>query len=1074
MPDQRFHPLWWRSLLAATLFLGLLGGCDNPTCVFSSTCFDDPLIPEGALGSTAVEPLEGELILTAVPTIVAAAPTGLDRHSTTPVILTFSETMSPGSVTSAFEIVDTLSNIVRPSNSQLFAAGRVLVVLPTIGLSEGEYELRLVDGAMPIDLGGAALDFTTGVDLPTFSIGATDPVEPAVVAVYPPAGSTNASSSPEILCIFDRSMAAPLNLAAGWDVLVAPDNISTPAAPTFDPDPAAPTTPGFLGLPIPEPRIFVWQSLDGTFPARVTTSGGLVSVSISPSAAPFVDLLDGAQAAPVQSFSFNISAAPRPMVGMLNPDLQLNDAIGIANLDGVTAARNLELQVDFESDDLAASGDILTVFMFGADPDDATNTIGFSRSVSLASGVGIMSTKVELALLDLVISSSPLNVRFGDGAVRFAMRIERGGDQGYVRLLDVDLAVDGVQDPLLDTIRPELLLLDGQSTTSDEFVSDQTDLVIVGHADVELGDFIRGAEVTTTGMGDNITTMSVIPDVLGSSDSLVITADGPILFSFFIAAPVNIGRLAPTTAAFNATVTVYDRALNASVSSLTVPFRQTGAIGSNPLDAADSTPLIVEVFDIETLLPIEGALVYSHAEVDDGIGNLSYTMLTAGGVVTNASGVTNTIPHHDSTATRSQIATLVTVVAAGYDALTFHGVPTDRISIPLTPVQQIPGTERNSVIVSPGVNLTTLTRRVADTRRSDLLFPTSATSSLPGVVEFEYDIFGLRPFRFGAQSFMAGVVDGDINNAGKDRLIKAFDLRIPVDGQETSVSIAQGALRVTELLDDPASAASGVAKAVSNVSVDATSLDGMDPHTLVSDTNYGRLPLVTIEATLPGVDRPLPVGMGTAYDENADMETWDLRSAYAGAADPTTGTLIGVLDSDLHLRVELRSEDATTMLPLSISGMRPDISQLAALDPLVMPDIPEVTSMATDGTGILMAPGFDLTFRDEVDDTSGLTLDGRGIYRVVLTDVGSTDPGRRWMLYKLDEAGATSVTVHFPDLGGDPVPIPALGNATTVQVSSFAWEAFPTFATAETLMWTDIGREVEAYAHTELVPFTLQ
>ena len=1070
MPEKRTSPLYWRIALALTLVCGLISGCDDPTCVFAGNCFAVPLLAEGALGGSAVEPIDGELIRTGDPTITESQPSGAGRSASTPIVLFFSESMAPDSVTSAFEVIDVFTMFPVLSSAFLLAEGRVLVILPSASLPAGDYTVRLVNGATLLDLGGAEVDFDASVDFAEFTVGATAVTKPVVVAVYPPDVSVGASSSPEIVCLFDRPMAAPINLMAGWDVMVRPAGSMVTAAPLFDPDPAPVMRPGFLGFTLPEPRVWTWQSLDGGDPARLETSAGVVSVSVSPVGARFTDSLDMGQFADESAFSFTLAAAPQPMFGTLNPGREPQDAIGIANLDGITVMNNLELQVDFEADDLAMDGDVLTVFMFGTDPTDAANTIAFSRSITLNPGMAVMSASILLPDLDLTSTTAPLAARFADGLVRFAMRLERGGEEGYLRLLDVDMVADGTQDPVLDTVRPELILLDGQMVDTDTFASDQTDLVVVGHADVDAGDFIRGAEVTTAGMGDNITTPGVIPEVLGSADSVIDDGMGPMLSSFFIAAPVTIGRLTPNTAAFNATVTVYDQALNASTTSLVVPFVQRGAVGSNPINPADMNPLIVEVYNSETLLPVQAALVYSHAEVDDGFGNLTYPMLSAGGLPTDVNGIVNTLPHHNA----AQVSTLVTVVAAGFDVFTFHGLPTDRLSIPLSPVQQIFAAETNSLLVDPSVDLSTFARRVGDTRRIDLVFPTEMSSSAPGGTSFDFNTTLLRPFRYGAQTLTAGIIDANPLNASKDRLVKAFEIRVPVDGQEQAVNFSAGAFSVSQLLDDAAAPISNIAKAVADVGVTATGIVGMDPTNLVNDADYARQPLVMVEATMAGIDRPLSVGMGTAYDVMADPMSWDLRSAYAGAVDPTTGSLASVLDADLHLRVELREEDGTTMLPLAVSGMRPAIAQLGALDPLVMPDVPVVTSMATDGTGVLVTPGFNLTFDDAIDNGSGLTLDGRGLYRVVITELLMGVPGRRWELYKLDATGAASTSVHFPDLGPDPVPLQTGGATSAVQVSSFAWEAFPTFAPTETLLWSDIGREVESYAHTEIVPFLLQ
>ena len=82
------------------------------------------------------------------------------------------------------------------------------------------------------------------------------------------------------------------------------------------------------------------------------------------------------------------------------------------------------------------------------------------------------------------------------------------------------------------------------------------------------------------------------------------------------------------------------------------------------------------------------------------------------------------------------------------------------------------------------------------------------------------------------------------------------------------------------------------------------------------------------------------------------------------------------------------------------------------------------------------------------------------------------------MAYKLDEAGATDVTVHFPDLVTDPVPLATgVGATTRVSISTFAWEDFPIFddmdAEPDSFLWSELGREVELYAVSADVLFTI-
>ncbi len=1049
-----------------------LPACDDPTCVFGGNCFGSE-DNEGALGSTAVAPVDGELLLAAAPTLLEIQPDGgAARNPATPVALVFSESMSSAATLEAFEIVDTQTNFAAAATTVLAADGRVLVLFPTPPLAQGSYAVRLAAGAGPLDLTGQALGVAQDADLATFTIaGAMNlPAEPSVVLLFPLDGSTNNGPTAEIVCVFDREVRPPLDLATGWDVKVQEVGSMVAVDPAFDPDPMPLTVAGFLGVPIPDPRMWTWRSVDGDEPQRLGRSGAEVTVTVSDPMAPFVDDANPSQTVAETASTFTLSLAPQPFAGLLNPGFEPQDAIGIANVDGLAGMQSLALQVDFEPDDLAQAGDVLTVFFVGTDPTDALNTIAFSRSIVLSGAGGIASAEISLADLDFLRSTEPLGARVADGAVRFAVRLERGGDQGHVRILDVDLLDAGVQDPVVDLVRPELLLLDGQVALTDEFRSDVLDLTVAGHADVGPGDFVRAALVTTS-MSDNATMVGVVPPVVGSALSVVDAGSGPTPSSMFLAAPVPVGRLPAASGTLTFTLTVFDRALNSVELPVTLAFRQRGAVGSTPLDPTDPAPLTVEVFDAQTLEPIEGALVYSHAEVDDGMGNLSYPLLGGGASVSNAGGFAS-VPHHDAT----QAATLVTVVVGGFDVFTFHGVPTTSLSIPLTPAQVTLGTETNSVLVAPDVNISTLVRRVGDTRRIETAFPTRNTLNTPGTTEFDFDSTLLRPFRLGAQSFLAGIRDADIANVGKDRLVKAFELRVPVDGQELPLSVSEGAFQVTRTLDDPGGPPADVAKSVADVQLTAETIVGIDPENLELDFHYLDQPLVEVEATLPGIDRPVPVGLGTAYDVTGNPRRWNLRSAYAGMADPPNPQ--APFEGVLRLRAELREDDPSSTEAAVIVGLRPNVDDLAGLAPLRPPDAPVVTSIPTDGSGSLASQGFDLAFTDVVTDGSGLLLDGRGLHRVTLTEDLAGMPGRRWELFKLDVGGAAEVSVHFPDLSPDPSPIQSGATATTgVRISTFAWESFPAFdpldALPDVFLWSDLGREVEAFTHSREFTFTL-
>jgi hypothetical protein len=263
-----------------------------------------------------------------------------------------------------------------------------------------------------------------------------------------------------------------------------------------------------------------------------------------------------------------------------------------------------------------------------------------------------------------------------------------------------------------------------------------------------------------------------------------------------------------------------------------------------------------------------------------------------------------------------------------------------------------------------------------------------------------------------------------------------------------------------------------VAQSVTDVQLMADTIVGIDPENLESEFQYGAQPLIEVEATLPGMDRPVPVGLGTAYDVGGNPRRWDLRSAYAGAADPANPD--SPFDAELRLRAEIREDDPMSASPAAVSVIRPDLADLAALAPLRLPDAPVVTPPPM---GMIAASTLDVTFSDVIGNASGLALDGRGIYAVTLTEDLAGLPGRKWVLWRRDAVGAAPVTVRFPHLFPDPTPIQTMAT-TDVDVTAYAWETFPLFdpmdAEPDLLLWSDIARESEIVSRSATLSFTLQ
>ena len=171
----------------------MLGSCDNPACVFGpSVC--QTLPGGGANAVTATFPETGELVVPNSPKVDSVFPTGF-AHPESPIVVVFSESISPPSVEGAFEFRSTGGlGTPPPPSVALIGDGRVAILSP-LGLVPGqEYQLAFRDASEVRDLSGAlALRSEEGV-IGTFTIDADPSDIPQIVMTWPLDGSVGAST----------------------------------------------------------------------------------------------------------------------------------------------------------------------------------------------------------------------------------------------------------------------------------------------------------------------------------------------------------------------------------------------------------------------------------------------------------------------------------------------------------------------------------------------------------------------------------------------------------------------------------------------------------------------------------------------------------------------------------------------------------------------------------------------------------------------------------------------------------------------------------------------------------------
>ncbi|MDP6954918.1 MAG: Ig-like domain-containing protein [Planctomycetota bacterium] len=994
----------FRRLSTSLALLSLsLSACDSPLCIYTPNgC--QPGGGGGDLGSgnPATTPLPGEWVLQGEPSLVGMWPQGSTAHFATPVVLEFSESLAPDSLLGAFEMVEIDFGIPTPiiDPPPVLGNGRLVLIVPVAPLQPGSgYVVRLRSEAVVTDLTGQELPHNVSADLGRFIVSLDGPATPRVLATWPSADTINQGETTEITVVFDRPMDESTVDLSSW--LVTVDGLEPP----FNPAPVPHTIIGGP-VPVPLPQAWRWRSLDGEGEPVSLGGDADVLLTLSPTGA---EISDGAgEVLDETTLEFSTAAFGPPTAITRYTGAVAQDAIGLDDVNGVLPILTAEFTL------MPAVDDALLIYLFGEAPADEGG--GPTRTMALYRELGLDGTAnpVEIMpeILDLLTAPGSLEGRFADGELAVAMAVKRGVITSPVELLDTDPLEPGRQGVWFDMTPP---LLEGFGQEGGElsvFSSDQRGFALVGHADEE----VRAVEVVTS-LGGNGT----LPDTVGSDEK-----------GFFVAAPVALDIIGADDLPLDFTVTVYDRALNASP-SVSGLFTQLGASGPDP--AAGS--VLVEVFDALTMAPLADALVWAHS-VD-------------GGVVTDLGTALTDVNGQASMSTALSGETLITVDNLGYHLFSFQGAQGDRLGVPLMMMGAPTATVEGKVTSSITENLGTQDNSIADTRLfkgGAPFFDVDACSFDP--INFEYEcFFGPEPVRggvMGAQVLLS--VDEDVTPAtfSAGAFLKAVELRLPTR------ALADGAVE-----DEDVEVATFLSGMDPEDQALAVAEHGLDVSSLANFDGAVAEPQVTVEANAPGHPSSLVIGRGLSADIPGFPESWVVQAAYPGAADGVVdvagdelGSWVsrGTLDGDLFLRAELTDGSGNRV------GARP---RLSLTDLALLP--PDAAQLLSPAPGSTVGGTFNLQVSDVILDAHGRG----GLVRVTLTD----DGGRMWTLWRPDPSGdPASVDFHVPDLGTVGGTPPAEG-PLSVSISTWAWPGFD----AGGFLWSDVDREYDLYSHS--LVFTL-
>jgi len=969
-------------------------GCDNPACVFGPGNCQQGGGGGGGGGTagSAVFPADASWLAPGPPLVVGSAPSIVDAHEQSPLVVEFDQSLDAGSLTGAFEVINSLTTASIPllSPPALVADGRLVVLSPIGQFIAGQtYQLRFSATQAIVDVTGQAFSPGTNPVIFEFGVTATPPMNPRLLYSVPRDDATQVGDLTEIVTVFDRRMSANSFSTNSFVVTIG----GQPPMPN-----PTPQSLQQVEGPVVIPFLQVWtwsQANSGS--ARVSLGAGSnVRVRLAPMGQPLSSPGGGMLA--TTDIDFTTANLLAPTSVLKAPGAAPIDAIGGPNL---LTGNVLEVTLGAA----AGNNEFLDVFVIGGNPANVQALRSAQISVSVPSG----STSVLLDGNTLDLRATNGMARFRDGDIEFMTRSRRGSASTAARRADADPSTAGAQRLLLDLTPPRFLGLGSSGASSAVFTSELGGLTIVGRGD----EFIQFARVSTTA-GDNHTGPDDRPmTALSSSTGL------------FVARPViglpDVIDLAGPRVTY--TVEVFDRALNPAPQVALGTLVQVGAVGPGVL--VPGAPITVRVFDTETLQPVAGALVMSHADDAGVLTDLMAATTAPTGLAEVDSAVVG--------------RTLVTVQAMGYDAFTLHGVPSARLDVPLRRRSLGFAMLSGSVLSSFLTDFSTNTNLLADNRvpQPGRSFGPVAGCMLSATGLQRECVFGplaVRPGRIGLSTFFA--TDPDVPQivfpGAPFQFLRGF-----------AISGPQLALASAEVVGGR------------TLTVDPTSgVDAFSPHLLDISGLVGlgtvEAPVLTVEAFAPGLAGAPTVGVGVPFSISSVQ--WVVQGALARVArEASNGELVtnGAIEGDLYLRADVVDEFGSRVTA------RPRFSNSSGS--LVPLDVPRLLAPAPGG----LSGG--ASYPVELLDVIPGALGTPGLYRLTLRDLD----GLRWQHWIFDPADGVGVRFTVPPvagLGG----VPLTAGPVTALSSAWTWlELDPT-----RFLWADVERRYQRAAHARSETFT--
>ncbi|MBM4062557.1 MAG: hypothetical protein FJ265_15885 [Planctomycetes bacterium] len=545
------------------VLLVLSAACDNVGRAF------DPIVePPGPNPTTTTSAVQvvraGGDLREGRPKVKAVFPVGGGWPGTVPIVVEFSESLNedsmlPTSASSndakvAVRVVGSQAAI--PASYDFLAAGRILVVRPSTGLSNQQnptYEIVLLPGGRDAD--GVRFDVPAdGKVLAEFQVNQDGSfTDGRILTTFPRDNQRDGPRETAYYVFFDR----PANLTT----VTATNLFLRPAGGTAL---VGTTEPPLALLGNDDPRIVRFTP---TAPFAASTDHELVvddTIKFGASGK-----LDFRGRTPYARFRTVGPQAPTT-VHVGNPAAGFDDKINRSNL------ANCVLHVATTND--AAAGDTVLARIYGGDRNTAaTGDLRFvERSAVLGAG-GAQTVVVDFGGA-LGTLERPL---LDDGAVWFAVQLQRGAEHSGFAL---SRAADA---PMFDATAPALLRLGPPSAANGTDVyADQESLALYGTASERIG------------------TASLV--VGGSPAVELFTAanDGRFLLK-----PVSLGRL---TAPVGYSLAITDLAGNSAAAPATGNVHQRGVV---KLEGPFAGTLAVVAYDQTTLAPVAGATVLVDTDV---------------------------------------------------------------------------------------------------------------------------------------------------------------------------------------------------------------------------------------------------------------------------------------------------------------------------------------------------------------------------------------------------------------------------------------------------------------------------